>query len=621
MDLFEKRLNSSHESIQLEAIDQSTKETVKLLIDALTLYPNLYQTITTKIEQLSTFQEQFELVSSKLTEKYNTILLKFIYNSSFKSGNQQKSLDLAKLFPKSIPDLVLLTFSNPYIPLLKYLLETTETVKLSIIHLISTSQSKQIIEQFITTLETQKNKLNLTQAVSFNCLDTLYNSKMIDQKRYCHLLSCRITQIFIDNETIDEASFDRFKKCYISDMVLDNTLLVLLSLILLDFTNIKSVVDLLAVVLKNAIGNKSMVVPIVILCALNGVSVKEHRKKDQCYDQWVEILWLLEDYRLVKVDSDLNSKGLEGNLESSLYSTLVNFANSSQLYLVETVDILATVPALKTLVFSAAVFSAIDIENGYIHLCHYNDSIKKFRKKDALKVLMFYLYLLRVDKTVVSGVRAVQNVEQCVLPKINNRYQSFILLKSIPALTSLNDVFITTACLKITLQLLQPIPDTFLERIGLKTITAIHKHQPRIWNHIKIHLQKWANRFKNSILGGRVKPEIELKHEILLEKDMCELILYFCKKGHGEDLLPLVVSLLKAGVQEFGRTRDLSEIGMELMLKAFIVCIKNGATTAVVCWNVVLKQYYENLNSYDICYAVICDFFKYLGETVEGIFD
>ncbi|KAJ3255680.1 hypothetical protein HK103_006122 [Boothiomyces macroporosus] len=425
-------------------------------------------------------------------------------------------------------------------------------------------------------------------------------SGMDISERMAHGLLARLVYCWKFQETICELSLSILEKNTKSfSEIYYKNLLVVASLILLDFPSCNPLIEMLDLAVDHL--TSSSIVKLSILSILTILMIpetsfgKQYRKKAFDLLVKIETIHQLNDQKTA-IEITPTNVVYECITQLSLSYPFVDDANSMHYF--------TNIPGLKSILYIANLFESRS-EQRYQIMNEFNEDIMNFRQQDMLKILSVYLYFIKKEKHV-----------------------HFILAKCIPALVKFNDSFITNACLQITLSFLKPQEFVSnLEFIGLEAITNIWKIQPRVWNHIKVYIANWAARFKQSEGAGRVKSKEVKDRENDLEKVVCLAIYNFCLHNphiNGADLMPIIISLLKTpNVQEFGKTRDLSEFGTGKVLSAFLLCIEAEISTTRAAWNVVFKKYFESLNenSFIVIYENICRFFGLVAKKTDGMQD
>jgi hypothetical protein len=596
----------------MEAIKQlkSTKlplEMVPILLELLSKNPYL----APKIEELLIDMNLTDQIIMKIIESSNSERLVDLYMNIC---TVDELLNLVNLVPQVTNYTIRKIFNEKlkFYKVIETLMSESneEGIKLAILHLISTSTSVEMNQRFsecvIALMEQSRQSLHdRIQLVGLDCLYHLYTKKHIDLFRYSHFLLSRLIDIWVNFELIDYSCLAYLRLVYpdICDPLLDNSLLVCTSLILLDLPFLEPLVDLALISLNRCIKNGSKIISVLILPSLNAISDVTL----VCRNKWNDIIETIERNKISTMDYSYVSKP-DLHLPASTYPILYHLANTPEFKKCEMGNVVSVMPALRSILFASNVFENED-SLAYEQLNHFCSTITSYRTCDYLKIHWFLLYLLNRGK-----------------------FSKFILTRCIPKLTVKNDPFVISACLKTILTISNPVAEaTTLERVGLEALLEIYKIQPRVWTQIRRVIANWANRFKGSNAGSKKKTELAIREEELLEEHMTKLILYFSTEDPenvGGDLLPIIIGLLKCSIiQEFGNSRDLSSIGTDNMLQTLLICFSGGVSSPITgnlkfqkAWNVFLKSYFDSQanNSFTVIFARLCDFIALIARSIDG---
>ncbi|KAJ2991997.1 hypothetical protein HDV02_003357 [Globomyces sp. JEL0801] len=618
-EIIKKRLFSDHISIQQAALNEVSKS-IKQLKDG-KFIALLYESLATENAFLA--EESLKLLKkgvlelvlnpktivcelilqlSKCLQKYQLLIIKTIYDI-FLNFHSQLDLDPLISIRESNKSLTYFLiqemntiirssderakFKTPLESRIKMILpfinsilfkdpDSNDTDKLMTIHFlasvlnyVSTEKSQESIKSITNVLfstfdHSQHDLNNFIQIEVLKILTKFLHSDVITNDVIFHHLLSRLIDIWSRQSIVDQRTLTVLTsiiQTYDATIDVYKITIVVSSSIMLDQPLNKQIFQLLQWSVNGLINSsywdriyKVAFLPI-IACLMLPVAVLT--AKDSYRQSVYNLLNVLETAKTNTPDGDIREMDPVDlrNSVYQLYITFTSFLNGDKIS-----KNFTAIESLHTLLFSARLFSSNN-QVGYKTLQYFNENILLYRKTDMLKVLSLYLYLIK-----------------------RQRFQHYILTKSIPALCAFKDPFITNASLKITLQIIKPQQFvTVLELIGLECLIEIWKIQPRIWNHIKIYISNWSNRFKNSQGGGKIKPQSVIQKENELEIVVTKSILYFCETDPlkcGADLIPVIISLLKLSLTpDFGHTRNASFEATGYLLSSFNECIMADITS------------------------------------------
>ncbi|KAI8995152.1 hypothetical protein BC832DRAFT_357411 [Gaertneriomyces semiglobifer] len=187
---------------------------------------------------------------------------------------------------------------------------------------------------------------------------------------------------------------------------------------------------------------------------------------------------------------------------------------------------------------------------------------------ECLSLLPLLLYALRKERS--------------------QRVQIHILLKTLPALTSANNPFVTARVLRLAQSLLgdvQAMGAGTIASVGLRCMFEVWKRQPRTWHQFKGYLVAWAKRRRygrpaNWNSHGKWGDELEMELcTTTCFRDVCLLRGEDC----GPEILPHLFILLSAP--------ELHPLSAVFALEALNHCIKLDVTDPRAAWNVFMSSY------------------------------
>ncbi|RKO93787.1 hypothetical protein BDK51DRAFT_52714, partial [Blyttiomyces helicus] len=174
--------------------------------------------------------------------------------------------------------------------------------------------------------------------------------------------------------------------------------------------------------------------------------------------------------------------------------------------------------------------------------------------------------------------------------------QHAVLLSALPALTSAHDAFVTARVLRVATSLAGDADVGTLAAVAVRALVEIWRRQPRVWPQVRGRLVAWAKRRR----FGR--PIRALQHAVWADELELEIsfmaslrdIAALKAAEHGQELLPLIFSLLQA--------QDLHPSSTCFALEALARCIDADITDPragralasfghVSIWNVFMRQY------------------------------
>ncbi|KAJ3271891.1 hypothetical protein HDV01_006105 [Terramyces sp. JEL0728] len=594
MELLKKRIGSQHISVQHSAI-QEAKSNQNVLWDSLAESPYV---ASLALEHLSSIPKLIlEIGKGVKIPLLLDRLIDLIENNEIQPHPLVTIYDQQKeLLSLIISRLSQRKFRDSNWQLFRHILLSNDQIS----QLIVLNYFQQLQLQDLTT-KTQLivDTLTLNKPLVGDCVQEQilrFISRVELSEVLAHSLLARIAFCWIDQETICQSSLHILhnNRNEFSQLFYRN-LLVISSLILLDFPCCLPLIDLVAIAADQV--HDSATVNLAVLPLLTNLMIQETKDTKLLRNTLHQLLIKIENREYIAApmqDTATPTMNIYYDAVSQLSLSFQHSTDSNFVYY------FSQIPALKSLIYVSKLLQT-NIDNVYSTMEAFNEHISSFRQKDMLKILSAYLYLVKKEKFV-----------------------QYILAKSIPAMVKLNDPFVTNTSLQITLSFLKPQEFVSnLEFIGLEAITNIWKEQPRVWNHIKVYIANWAGRFKQSQGAGKVKTRDTIDKEDELEKVVCTAIFNFCLHNPqiiGADLLPVIISLLKTpNVRDFGKTRDLSEFGTGKVLSAFLVCIDAELSTTKAAWNVVFKRYFETLDesSYVTIYENVCKFFSIVAQKTD----
>ncbi|KAJ3175944.1 hypothetical protein HDU87_005608 [Geranomyces variabilis] len=184
-----------------------------------------------------------------------------------------------------------------------------------------------------------------------------------------------------------------------------------------------------------------------------------------------------------------------------------------------------------------------------------------------------------------------------------------VLLRSLPALTSVNEPFVTAKVVGVVQSLLGDLSGASsgtLACVGLRALLEVWKKQGRVWPHLKGVLIGWVKRRRHGrpLLfnqGGSWENEAEMEAAVVATmRDAC----FFKPQDCGQDLLPHLFALIQApGVHV---------ATVIAALQAVNVCVQADITDPRATWNVFMMQYVmrTGLDAHAEILACLCDFYR-----------
>ncbi|KAI9255310.1 hypothetical protein BY458DRAFT_520410 [Sporodiniella umbellata] len=154
--------------------------------------------------------------------------------------------------------------------------------------------------------------------------------------------------------------------------------------------------------------------------------------------------------------------------------------------------------------------------------------------------------------------------------------------KILPSLTDSNDTIITSKVLQIIISVISTENDTPLAALGVRSLAAVCKRQPRVWQELKKVFTDWISRRKSRML--RRKIDLTMTGPIKVElavlttmRDMCQ----FKPEEYASDVLPMAISLLQS-------CQDLSMASLSLIMDIICTCIETGFVECRSLWSIVV---------------------------------
>ncbi|KAJ3163758.1 hypothetical protein HDU88_006250 [Geranomyces variabilis] len=206
-----------------------------------------------------------------------------------------------------------------------------------------------------------------------------------------------------------------------------------------------------------------------------------------------------------------------------------------------------------------------------------------------MSFLPAFLYVLKTDPTPLVQVQ--------------------VLLRSLPALTRVNEPFVTAKVVGVVQSLLGDLNGAssgMLACVGLRALLEIWKNQGRVWSHLKGVLIGWVKRRRHGrpllfTQGGSWENEAEMEAAVVTTmRDGC----LFKPQDCGQEVLPHLFALLQAP--------GLHVATAIAALQAVNVCVQADITDPRATWNVFMMQYVmrTGLDAQAEILASICEFYR-----------
>ena len=390
----------------------------------------------------------------------------------------------------------------------------------------------------------------------------------VEREEVLYVVSSRIVSLWINDAVFDRESVKVLelyleKECS-CDLVLLRTVILVVSILLLDFVMEVSLQKLLVVAgkmyLKLMAENgssdswvKISVLPLISCLAHDGLATIDK--------QVFGFLELLEPLFHVPIQEtkSMEIPGFLNTVSNPFYKSLVQLSAMGA----PRQDQSLFAP-IKTLFVGFHLFSLHENDHVYLVLdsLTQNPIPQLIRPQDLFTILYTFLYM--INKNLV-GV-------------------DVLLMESIPALSQSNDIFITFSLLQILQTLLQIRPErSLLDIIAFKSMMKLLEYQKRVFPHVKKYIAGWMNSFQSSRGAGRLKSSEGMEREDELEVLVTGFIKKVCiddPDGFGKEFMPIMISLLRISEShQIGTIRDLSYLATGNLLDALNACIEGEVTS------------------------------------------
>ncbi|KAI8075068.1 hypothetical protein BC940DRAFT_287357 [Gongronella butleri] len=195
-----------------------------------------------------------------------------------------------------------------------------------------------------------------------------------------------------------------------------------------------------------------------------------------------------------------------------------------------------------------------------------------------------------------------------------------LFLDAIPALAHVNDPVITTKTLQLTLSMIQYRPATIgvapsstaLTHLGVKALTRLFDHQPRIWPELRKVLADWALRVSTASFTAPRQGDLETDMAILATmRHLCTRHADTC----ATDILPMVIAWLQAA-------RYVHCATLALAVQILAACVRANLAEPRSLWLVAVSHiaklaHHQPIASASLLLRRLCEWMAIVGERDE----